>query len=334
MPPSRRSRPTRRHRPRDRRRSSPRYAAASWRRTARPSPLRAGVPTTSLAGDPHLVAERVPVADKPLTAAQRARLGIGPDEPVRYRRVRLACGDRVLSEADNWYVPARLTPEMNATLDTTRTPSAGSCAPRPGAQHRRGTRAGAGAPRSDRTIRSSRSTPCCRPGPGSRSARSSRRIWAVRCRRHRGRTRPRSRLGGTGMGSRFRRTVLALLATRRGVRAGPGGRSGRRVADGNRQLEGPHRALRRRLLRHDHQRAREGARREEPGSGPARPQRRRRPDPRRATARRRRLLGVSYNPNDGKTYSGSLKLTGPDSLEVSGCVMSVFCKRQTWTRVK
>jgi hypothetical protein len=75
-----------------------------------------------LAGDPHLVAERVSVADKPLTAAQRARLAIGPDEPVRYRRVRLACGDRVLSEADNWYVPARLTPEMNATLDGTRTP--------------------------------------------------------------------------------------------------------------------------------------------------------------------------------------------------------------------
>lgn len=75
-----------------------------------------------LAGDPHLVAERVAGADKPLTAAQRTRLAIGPDEPVRYRRVRLACGDRVLSEADNWYVPARLTPEMNATLDTTRTP--------------------------------------------------------------------------------------------------------------------------------------------------------------------------------------------------------------------
>ncbi|KST58488.1 hypothetical protein AO398_06210 [Methylobacterium sp. GXS13] len=75
-----------------------------------------------LAGDPHLVARRMDVADKPLSPAQRARLAIGPDEPVRYRRVRLACGDRVLSEADNWYVPARLTPEMNATLDGTRTP--------------------------------------------------------------------------------------------------------------------------------------------------------------------------------------------------------------------
>ncbi|SDN13800.1 Uncharacterized conserved protein, DUF2147 family [Methylobacterium phyllostachyos] len=43
--------------------------------------------------------------------------------------------------------------------------------------------------------------------------------------------------------------------------------------------------------------------------------------------------GSLYNPNDGKTYSGSLRLTGPNSLEVSGCVMSVFCKRQMWTRV-
>ena len=43
--------------------------------------------------------------------------------------------------------------------------------------------------------------------------------------------------------------------------------------------------------------------------------------------------GSLYNPNDGKTYSGSLRLTAPNALEVSGCVMSVFCKRQTWTRV-
>jgi len=75
-----------------------------------------------LAADPHLVAQRLPGPDKPLSVAQRARLDIGPDEPVRYRRVRLVCGDHVMSEADNWYVPARLTPEMNATLDQTRTP--------------------------------------------------------------------------------------------------------------------------------------------------------------------------------------------------------------------
>jgi len=36
--------------------------------------------------------------------------------------VRLRCGDKVLSEADNWYVPSRLTPEMNRALDTTDIP--------------------------------------------------------------------------------------------------------------------------------------------------------------------------------------------------------------------
>lgn len=43
--------------------------------------------------------------------------------------------------------------------------------------------------------------------------------------------------------------------------------------------------------------------------------------------------GSLYNPKDGKTYSGSLKVKGPASVEVAGCVMSVFCKRQTWTRL-
>ncbi len=52
----------------------------------------------------------------------RAALDVKPDEPLGYRRVRLKCGDRVLSEADNWYVPARLTPEMNRVLETTDTP--------------------------------------------------------------------------------------------------------------------------------------------------------------------------------------------------------------------
>jgi hypothetical protein len=36
--------------------------------------------------------------------------------------VRLLCGTVVLSEADNWYVPARLSPEINKQLDTTDTP--------------------------------------------------------------------------------------------------------------------------------------------------------------------------------------------------------------------
>jgi hypothetical protein len=73
--------------------------------------------------DPALiVAERVHDGDKSATAEVRAALDVKPDEPLGYRRVRLKCGDRVLSEADNWYVPARLTVEMNHVLETTDTP--------------------------------------------------------------------------------------------------------------------------------------------------------------------------------------------------------------------
>lgn len=66
-----------------------------------------------------IVADRVKDADKPASAEVRAALRVGPDDPVRYRRVRLRCGAHILSEADNWYVPARLTPAMNSALDTT-----------------------------------------------------------------------------------------------------------------------------------------------------------------------------------------------------------------------
>ncbi|URX63196.1 hypothetical protein KR767_03740 [Luteibacter anthropi] len=75
-----------------------------------------------LAGEAKILARRVKGQDKPLADEDRKTLGIGADEPVRYRRVQLACGEHVLSEADNWYVPARLTPEMNHILDTTDQP--------------------------------------------------------------------------------------------------------------------------------------------------------------------------------------------------------------------
>ena len=55
------------------------------------------------------------------TDEQRQLLGVNAMETIRYRRVRLICGGHVLSEADNWYVPARLTLEMNRVLDTTDT---------------------------------------------------------------------------------------------------------------------------------------------------------------------------------------------------------------------
>ena len=63
-------------------------------------------------------AERVLGVDKPPGDEQRRLLEVGAAEPIRYRRVRLSCGAHILSEADTWYVPARLTPEMNQVLDT------------------------------------------------------------------------------------------------------------------------------------------------------------------------------------------------------------------------
>jgi chorismate-pyruvate lyase len=75
-----------------------------------------------LASPPRVVAERVPGPQKAPDEQQRRELAVGPEEPVRYRHVRLRCGTVVLSEADNWYVPRRLTEEMNRTLDTTDTP--------------------------------------------------------------------------------------------------------------------------------------------------------------------------------------------------------------------
>jgi hypothetical protein len=76
----------------------------------------------NLAPEGKIVAKLDRGVDKPATDEQRAQLKVGPEEPVIYRRVHLTCGDKVLSEADNWYVPSRLTPEMNRLLTETETP--------------------------------------------------------------------------------------------------------------------------------------------------------------------------------------------------------------------
>jgi hypothetical protein len=72
-----------------------------------------------LASPAKIVAQRDKAQVKEATAEQRKTLGATATEPIRYRRVKLACGAHVLSEADNWYVPSRLTPDMNRQLDTT-----------------------------------------------------------------------------------------------------------------------------------------------------------------------------------------------------------------------
>lgn len=75
-----------------------------------------------LAADPKILAHVVTGINKSPTAEQRQRLEVNAQDEVKYRRVQLRCGTRILSEADNRYVPSRLTPEMNRLLETTDTP--------------------------------------------------------------------------------------------------------------------------------------------------------------------------------------------------------------------
>lgn len=74
-------------------------------------------------------AQLVPGPAMPLPRGARRLLGIGADEPLGFRHVRLSCGATVLSEAYNWYVPARLTAAMNQALESTRTPFGKVAAP-------------------------------------------------------------------------------------------------------------------------------------------------------------------------------------------------------------
>lgn len=82
-----------------------------------------------MSAEPKIVARRVAGIEQQPSAETRRRLDVSDAEPVKYRRVQLACGGHVLSEADNWYVPGRLSDEMNRTLETTETPFGKAIAP-------------------------------------------------------------------------------------------------------------------------------------------------------------------------------------------------------------
>ncbi len=72
--------------------------------------------------DPAIHAELLKGPSRLATRRQRSELQVGPDEPLGYRHVRLSCAGHVLSDAENWYVPSRLTAPMNAALDSSDTP--------------------------------------------------------------------------------------------------------------------------------------------------------------------------------------------------------------------
>jgi chorismate-pyruvate lyase len=75
-----------------------------------------------MAADPLIIAHAIPGVDKAPAPEQLRRLQVASGSDVKYRQVELRCGSHVLSEADNWYVPSRLTAEMNNLLDRSETP--------------------------------------------------------------------------------------------------------------------------------------------------------------------------------------------------------------------
>ena len=42
--------------------------------------------------------------------------------------------------------------------------------------------------------------------------------------------------------------------------------------------------------------------------------------------------GSLYNTENGKTYSGHVKVLGANKIKLSGCVLGILCKSQIWTR--
>jgi chorismate-pyruvate lyase len=76
----------------------------------------------AMAAQPRIQARLLRGSDKPASTEQRTRLAVGPETLLKYRRVQLYCGEHLMSEADNWYVPERLTPAMNRLLEETDTP--------------------------------------------------------------------------------------------------------------------------------------------------------------------------------------------------------------------
>jgi len=75
-----------------------------------------------LAEPPRIVARRIRDVPKPVPDDVRTLLKVDAAEPIGYRHVELMCGAHVFSEADNWYVPGRLTADMNQRLDGTDEP--------------------------------------------------------------------------------------------------------------------------------------------------------------------------------------------------------------------
>ena len=75
-----------------------------------------------LAKEPKIIANRITKIDKIPSIETRHRLNVDNNELLLFRHVELSCGEHILSEADNWYVPSRLSPEINKILEQSNVP--------------------------------------------------------------------------------------------------------------------------------------------------------------------------------------------------------------------
>ncbi|HKD46273.1 MAG TPA: hypothetical protein VKB67_01150 [Rhizomicrobium sp.] len=87
-----------------------------------------------------IAARQIQTAPAPLPREARDALQLRPEDVVHYRRVQLMCGARVLSNAENWYLPGKLTEAMNETLDHTEMPFGAVAAPLHFSRHNLETR--------------------------------------------------------------------------------------------------------------------------------------------------------------------------------------------------
>ena len=91
--------------------------------------LRSWCEARGLASSAQIMARPVAGAAARQPKELRRLLGMGAHEALGYRHVELTCGKRVLSVAHNWYLPGRLTAEMNTALAETQLPFGRIAAP-------------------------------------------------------------------------------------------------------------------------------------------------------------------------------------------------------------
>jgi len=75
-----------------------------------------------LVSNPQISIERVLDAEERPTEAQRKMLATSAKEPIRHRKVQVLCGATVLLEADDWYLPSRVSAQVNALIESTALP--------------------------------------------------------------------------------------------------------------------------------------------------------------------------------------------------------------------